>query len=602
MTKKRNKRRNNCQAHYQALLEAVERGDAATVATLVSADPPIEVKPEQATNVLKACSVAPNPTALLDALRRIPYWGGRVTRNTLLHACERGATPSTVEYIVKWFCQDKAVSRFDSRNGLVLATQSRNFPLVEYLLATFKNFEDYDELLLMATNTNDEEFALRCLSLQAVQTFVTSVEASFEPLYIAPTSVYEGNVQVGDSKQDVGVATTLRYLSHRPGIRWIAHAITHGMRQVVKWMAVHCPLAAGEATLCCGCTGQELGTTVGWELYQRHEGVNVQIRKFYDAIQVGDADLVCCQLAAEPALIRSKLDLDISAAMTSSVSPNPIALVEALRQHVKSHDLQPAQVFLHACENGGEVETVVYLWEWVNFTTTSRQSLVSKGLYGAIQSQNLPVVRFVLTVAPQLSTTMDAEQLALAAMETDNENFVLALLKLPQMTEFYKTMNSQGYGQRRNWFKDSCFVNDADYDEVNSHFQVPIASRWLQRAILYDMPRVAEYLAGWWPNVVRKDVFVHFYHHTWQNLGIWRELSQRYKWDVTWQNVKVAHLVQRRLLPGLDHVGWYIATALYLFNLSVEYNHATCKSRDQVESSSNYANDIYDNDDDSGKN
>ncbi|RQM19205.1 hypothetical protein B5M09_013985, partial [Aphanomyces astaci] len=150
---------------------------------------------------------------------------------------------------------------------------------------------------------------------------------------------------------------------------------------------------------------------------------------------------------------------------------------------------------------------------------------------------------------------MDAEQLALAAMEIDNEDFVLALLKLPQMTEFYKTMNSQGYGQRRNSFKDSCFVNDADYDEVHSHFQVPIASRWLQRAILYDMPRVAEYLAEWWPNVVRKDVFVHCYRHTWQNLGIWRELSQRYKWDVTWQNVKVAHLVQRRLLPGLDHVG-----------------------------------------------
>ncbi|KAF0774732.1 hypothetical protein AaE_001568 [Aphanomyces astaci] len=339
-----------------------------------------------------------------------------------------------------------------------------------------------------------------------------------------------------------GVAATLEYLSCPLWIRWFVDAIARGMRQVRQWKAVLRPLSAGEAALFRQYVGNALSSKLSRDyLFQRYEHVYV----------------------------------DTCITNHESIHVNPIALIETLRWHNKTHDDQAARVFLHACEHKGNVDTVKYLWEWLDSTITYmyfRDRKMRNGLSLAKRKQNLPEVSYLLIIVPNMSA-MHVERLPVVAMETGDEDYALAVWTPPPFATFHASLNEMTYGRRSYFNKNSVYVKGALIDSCNVRFKVPIAWMWIQHAIRYDMRR-----AG----------FIHFHAHPQPKHAMWWELSQRYKWDVAWPNVKVAYLVQRRLLPGLDHLGSHIATYLYVIDMQLEYDSAVESRRNFTEFSKQY--------------
>ncbi|ETV70078.1 hypothetical protein H257_14416 [Aphanomyces astaci] len=315
-----------------------------------------------------------------------------------------------------------------------------------------------------------------------------------------------------------GVAATLEYLSCPLWIRWFVDAIARGMRQMRQWKAVLRPLSAGEAALFRQYVGNAPSSKLSRDyLFQRYEHVTNH----------------------------------------ESIHVNPIALIETLRWHNKTHDDQAARVFLHDCEHKGHVDTVKYLWEWLDSTITNmffRDRMMRNGLSLAKRKQNLPEVSYLLTIVPNMSA-MHVERLPVVAMKTGDEDYALAVWTPPPFATFHASLNEMTYGQRSYFNKNS--VKGALIDSCN-----------------YDMRRVAVFLDEWWPHSVQKAGFIHFHAHPQPKHAMWWELSQRYKWDVAWPNVKVAYLVQSRLLPGLDHLGSHIATYLYVMDMQLEYDSA----------------------------
>ncbi|KAF0693530.1 Aste57867_15511 [Aphanomyces stellatus] len=174
-----------------AFRDAISRGDVSSVTASLSLDPSLAYTRTKwtKTTALMLCTVAPNAIRLMELLRRCDVrLDARDAnhRHALLFACEYGAEPATVDYLLAWSTHSPwgRLEGYTNSNTdvIMLAMKSGNASLVHHLMDLIvappaipamgqrcsfaTNFGLV--LLVAAIQTTHEDLALRCLDLPIV--------------------------------------------------------------------------------------------------------------------------------------------------------------------------------------------------------------------------------------------------------------------------------------------------------------------------------------------------------------------------------------------------------------------------------------------------